>query len=57
MSPESSDWKRRSLRTLEYYDDGDYIVFTEELPLLMASKEEFDRLSDQVSQTKDVMEA
>ena len=56
MSP-GGDAYRRSLGSLSQYDDGEYLIFTEELPLLMASKEEYETLSDRVSSTKDVMEA
>jgi len=39
LNPKPDDWVRRlrDLTSLPKYDDGDYIVFIEEMPLLIAS--------------------
>lgn len=58
LNPNSrnSNIETRRLASLKKYDDGEYIVITQELPLLMPSQEEFKELSDQVGSAKSIME-
>ena len=41
----------RSLAFSTSYDDSEYVVFTEDLPLLVANEQEFEKLSNQVETT------
>ena len=39
MNPRDDSWKQklRNLASIAKYDDGEYLTFTQELPLMMAS--------------------
>lgn len=57
MNPDEYDGDSRSrLLAANYQDEGEYVTMTSDLPLMMASQEEFQQLSDQAESTKTVME-
>ena len=59
LNPETqeSDSKRRRRLGLVYEEDEQYIIFTEDLPRMMASSEEFEQIAGARESTVDVLKA